>query len=233
MLRNVESDVGVRSVSTGGRRLVEVLSAAFAEDPWLRWSLPDAGAVRSLMSLFLRVVAFPHGHVLVAGDPVIGVAIVLPPGPLPPPSPEVGAMVMALHGRRRVGPALDADAIIGRYRPVADLWELHTLGVHPSVQGTGIGSALLRATLGLAAGQPVALETAADATVSWYQHRGFAVDARVDLGVGHGLDSAAPTVWLMSTRPTVQEQDAQEQVTPACFGPAAAEPPPGPGRGQR
>ncbi len=185
-----------------GRRVVEVIDAAFAEDPWLAWTIPDRGAARSLMSLFLRSVALPHGQVLLAGregDEVVGAAILLPPGGPGAVSQDVGAMVMALHGRR-IGQALDADAVIDVHRPSPAGWVLHTLAVHPGAQGVGVGTALLNASLAVAARDPtpLTLETANPKALPWYRRRGFVVDHEVVLGRGHGFPPEAPTVWLLS-----------------------------------
>ncbi len=207
------SPVRVRRVTVGGRRLVEVLAAAFRDDPWLRWSLPpgrpdrrpDAGSLRTLHSLFLRTVAFPHGVVLTAGRPVdsvedrvVGVAVLLPPDTDVPTSPEVGEVVLALHGRR-AGVALDADAVIERHRRAEGTWVLHSLAVDPAVQGQGVGSALLAAVREHAGDVPVTLETASASARDFYLRRGFAVTATVDLADGHGLGPDAPTVWLLRT----------------------------------
>ncbi len=184
---------------------MDVLDAAYAEDPWLSWTLPDRGAARSLFSLYLRTVAFAHSRVLVAGDPVDGVAILVPPGVAARPSAEVGAEVIALHGRR-IGPALDADAVLERHRHPQPCWVLHTLAVHPDAQGRGLGTALLDAVVAHvdAEGEgrgPLTLETANPHAVGWYQRRGFDVDHRIDLGRGWGFGVDAPTTWLLSRRP--------------------------------
>lgn len=186
----------VRTIGSGGRRLVEVLDAANVDDPWLAWTLPDPGARRSLLSLFLRTVAFPQGVVLVAGDPVEGVAVLLPPRATMA-SPDVGAVVLQLHGTR-AGRALDADAIIDRHRPTSSTWLLHTLAVHPSAQGRGVGRALLAAAMTTAAGAPLAVETATPRARDLYLSAGFEVDVVVDLSTGYGLPAGAPTVWLLS-----------------------------------
>ncbi|CAN5365466.1 GNAT family N-acetyltransferase [soil metagenome] len=184
----------------GGRRLVEVLAGAFADDPWLHWTLPDVGAVRSLMSVFLRTAAFPYGEVLVAGDPVVGAVVLMGPEVVPPEAPEVGSVVLALHGHR-AGLALDADSVVSRYRPVEPAWVLHTIGVAPAAQGQGIGGRLLEAAIDLAGDWPLQLETSSPVARDWYLRRGFTLDAEVELGVGHGLPPNAPTVWLLSHHP--------------------------------
>lgn len=185
-------------VTSGGRRMVQVLARAFACDPWMCWSLPDPGSARSLLSLFLRTVAFPYGRVLVSGDPVDGVAVLLPPDLGPPVSDNVGAMVMALHGRR-LGPALDADAIIQEQRREDGTWTLHTIAVDPSRQGQGVGSALLAEAREVAGRDGLSLETSDHQAMAWYGQRGLAVRYRIDLSSGHGLGDDAPTVWLMTT----------------------------------
>lgn len=201
------SPVRVRRVTVGGRRLVEVLAAAFRDDPWVAFTLPpgradrrpDGGTLRTLMSLFLRTVALPHGVVLTASvgdDKVVGVAVLLAPGVEVPTSPEVGEMVLALHGRR-AGVALDADAIVERHRRPEGTWVLHTIGVDPGAQGAGVGSALLEACLAVADGAPVTLETSSAVARDWYLRRGFTVEAKVVLSAGHGLPADAPTVWLL------------------------------------
>lgn len=194
----------MRAVASGGRRLVEVLESANADDPWLAWTLPDPGARRSLLSLFLRTVAFPHGEVLVASDglqaPVEGIAVLLPPWSRGVESGEVGAMVLQLHGPR-AGMALDADAVIDRYRPTEPMWVLHSLAVLPRAQGRGLGRALLSAAVARAGAVPIAVETATARARDLYLDHGFTLDATVDLADGHGLPAGAPTVWLLSHRP--------------------------------
>lgn len=197
MLGDVATDPRVRTVPGAGRAVVDVLAAAFADDPWLRWTLPSPGAARSLFSLFLRTVARPHGVVLAVGEPVVGVAIALPPGVDVATDPAVGAEVLALHGRR-AGPALDADAVLERHRPADPGWVLHSLAVHPAAQGRGLGGVLLEAVLDRAAGAAVAVETANPRAVGLYRRHGFGVDAVVDLARGWGLPDDAPTVWLLS-----------------------------------
>lgn len=198
----MSSDIDVRSARTGGRAVVDVLADAFADDPWLRWALPDPAAVRSLMSVFLRVVAGPHGHVLVAREHqrLVGAAIVLPPDVEAALDPEVGRLVIQLHGRH-AGRALDADAVLDRRRAATGAWVLHTLGVRRDARGLGAGGALLDAVLGLAQHSAVVVETASPTARDLYLRRGFTITETVDLSSGHGLGPDAPTVWMLVHHP--------------------------------
>jgi ribosomal protein S18 acetylase RimI-like enzyme len=62
-------------------------------------------------------------------------------------------------------------------------WYLGCIGVHPSAQGTGIGSALLQHGLDRAdaAKQRVYLETATDYDVAFYSKRGFEVKETIEI----------------------------------------------------
>jgi ribosomal protein S18 acetylase RimI-like enzyme len=65
-------------------------------------------------------------------------------------------------------------------------WHIGPLGVHPDVQGHGIGASLLRALLSTIneAGEPAFLETDVDRNVVLYQRFGFEIsDTEVIIGV--------------------------------------------------
>jgi ribosomal protein S18 acetylase RimI-like enzyme len=76
-------------------------------------------------------------------------------------------------------------------------WYLQSIGVDPSSQGTGAGSALLRDGLDRADAQqaPSYLETETEANVGFYERRGFVVLEE------HDLDVLGLPIWLMARRP--------------------------------
>jgi GNAT superfamily N-acetyltransferase len=62
-------------------------------------------------------------------------------------------------------------------------WYLLAIGTRPSVQGTGLGSALIEAGTAKAdaAGIPCYLETATESNVAFYSKRGFEVTGQADV----------------------------------------------------
>ncbi len=88
------------------------------------------------------------------------------------------------------------DRAIEEYAPPRPYWYLGVLATHPSVQGTGLASAVLRPVLAAAgrAGLDCWLETSVPANTEFYERRGFTERVRVDV---EGL----PTTWWMRHPP--------------------------------
>ena len=126
-----------------------------------------------------------------------GVAVWVPPG---------GAALLAASGRSdAAGPPIDSGDASGREQiwewlgtfVAEDVWYLETLGVDPSSQRTGVGTALTRHGLGLAAasGAAALLETSVAANVPYYERFGFDVVDEADAPEG------GPHVWFMRCEP--------------------------------
>jgi ribosomal protein S18 acetylase RimI-like enzyme len=173
------------------------LAAAFDSYAWTRWAIPADGyqdRLKKLQRLYLCY-ALVEGIVLISDD-LRGVIALLPPE-ASPPGADFQDQVARLHGRR-----LTALAHAGTPSPPEGVWTLATVGVHPAVQGQGLGGAIIRA--GLAAvhdAQPqedahprevagVALETSDERNVRLYQRAGFNVTATT-------LVEDGPTVYSM------------------------------------
>ena len=167
---------------------IAMLARAFHDDPGGLIVEPDEelrpAALRALFAPVVRQ-AMPFGHVAVAerAGAIVGVATFLPPGHDTPTEDELvaagllEALERAPAAAERMGPMVDflesqhAKAIDGPH------WRLEFFGVEPGLQGTGIGSRLIRTghEQADAAGERVYLETFTRKNVTWYEQRGYAV----------------------------------------------------------
>ncbi|GLF93088.1 GNAT family N-acetyltransferase [Streptomyces yaizuensis] len=178
---------------------VRTLTRAFADYPHTRHVVAaddHEERVRGLQELFLTAVGMPYGRVWIDGD---GLAVAVWTTPDQDPGPgfaEVGSRVAELAGDR--APFYEAtERAAEPHRPKEPVWFLATVGVDPSAQGRGLGSAVIRPGLAAAdrAGYPAYLETATEANVRLYERLGFTVTAQVS-----GTDGG-PTTWCMRREP--------------------------------
>jgi ribosomal protein S18 acetylase RimI-like enzyme len=167
----------------------DMLARAFHEDPGGLIIEPDAtlrpAALRALFAPVVRY-AVPLGHVAAALDRegrIVGVATFLPPGHETPGDDELiasgllDAVSAVPAAAERMGPmvgfleAQHAAAIGGGH------WRLEFFGVDPSLQGAGVGSALIATghAAADAAGGRTYLETFTAKNVGWYERRGYRV----------------------------------------------------------
>jgi GNAT superfamily N-acetyltransferase len=192
-------------------RASDMLGRAFRNDPALRFLVPEdarrAGLAPSLLGGIARY-CWLYGEVY-ATRSLEGIACWLPPGEsLPGFYPR--ALVRLLRaglladvprlGREGLGRLLRwtryTDELHLRLAP-GPHWYLWLLGVEPSQQGTGVGTALLRPALARAdaGGMPCYLETQNERNLRFYHKQGFRVVSDGEVP-GHGL-----RVWTMSREP--------------------------------
>lgn len=163
------------------------LAAAFHDYPWTRWAVPEDGypeRLAALQEIYLGH-ALAHG-IVVVHEPVDAVVALMPPD-APAPPEDVQERVAALHG-----PRLEVVAAAELPPPRPDAWVLATVGVLPSLQGTGLGTAVCRAALRDPAlgDAPVALETSDARNVTFYERLGFVRTATTQVHDGpvvHGM----------------------------------------------
>lgn len=86
---------------------------------------------------------------------------------------------------------------VERRHPREPHWYLALLATDPSVQGRGLGTALLAPVLEQCAreGIPVYTETQKKENVSWYARSGFDVAREITL-------PGTPTVWCLARTPS-------------------------------
>lgn len=172
--------------------LAAVLAEAFADYAWTNWTVDSdrrEARIAAIHRLYLKHVALPQGEIWTDGD-LAGVAVLLPPDAAELPQ-ELVDKLSALHGEagRRLQTELPQQP--------DGTWTLATIGVAPSKQGTGLGTALMEALLhnADAHSRPVGLETSAESNLEFYRRLGFVV------WVVSEMPSGGQLVWSMLRNP--------------------------------
>ena len=125
--------------------IIDVLVRANWADPAARWVWPDSQRFLMYFPSFVRAFggkAFAHGSAYYIDD-YIGAALWLPPDV----HPDENALIALLQ--RTVSDQIQKDVFavfeqMGRYHPSEPHWYLPLMGVDPSQQSKGFGSALLQ-----------------------------------------------------------------------------------------
>jgi GNAT superfamily N-acetyltransferase len=171
------ADPGLRrATSEDVHRLKAVLAEAFIEDPVFCWLMPEdakrLARLRRYFGIELRHLALARGRVWTTDD-LAGAALSLPPGawrsPLRVTLLEGSAFGIHLSRAARMGAAIEWRHARERHYYVRDV------GVHPDMQGKGLGSALLRPTLERCdlEGVPAYLEASSERNAALYERLGF------------------------------------------------------------
>lgn len=172
------------------------LGRAFSDYPFTRHTVAADGhheRVASLQRIYLDVIGLQCGRVWVSDD-VAAVAVWLTPSSVGVGEAfeSVAERIEQLHGDRS-DIARRADEATESLKPSEPVWLLATVGVDPSVQGQGLGRAVLEPGLLQARkeGCPAYLETSSTANLDFYAGLGFRVTGSVQLSDG------GPEVWAM------------------------------------
>jgi ribosomal protein S18 acetylase RimI-like enzyme len=181
--------------------VVDVLTAAFHDDPLMRWAFPDdAVRPRRLRGLWT----------FMAGDGYVprGASAVVPGGDAAAlwsaPGDRLDGEFWSANGSRfvtllegdveRLG--LLSEQMDANHPHDTDHWYLMAIGVSPVAQGRRLGSALLAHTLAEAdaAGAPAYLEATSSRSRALYERFGFEVLAEMRAPGG-------PPLWAMWRQP--------------------------------
>jgi ribosomal protein S18 acetylase RimI-like enzyme len=198
-------DVTGLEIRTAGeaqaREAADVLARAFSRDPVCSWIFPAEGSrtwrLRRLFLTELRHSSLRHGAVELAWTDgrIAGAALWIPPGAWPSAmGPSALPALLSAVGRR-LGTAARYESSATRAHPREQPhWYLAYIGVDPSRQGRGVGSALLRSRLENPeepAG-PAYTESSNLRNVPLYERFGFQVTGALDLPEGA---PPVPTMW--------------------------------------
>ena len=130
-----------------------------------------------------------------------GAAVWAPPGAAMPrrETLRLAPRLVRAWGVRRFAANVRAWSAVEHTRPgQPPHWYLYILGVHPDVQGRGLGSALMRPVLDRcdAEGVPAAATVYTSTVVRWLQRSGFAVTHSTRTAVDHELP-----IWTLVRQP--------------------------------
>ncbi len=167
----------IRTATAGDReQLLDVMTSAFETDPAARWIYPDPAQYRRHFPAFAQAFggrAFEHETAFYSGE-FSGAALWLPPGI----GPDEEALMALLERTLRESEKQAAFAVfeqMGGYHPTEPHWYLPLIGVVPSRQGKGHGSALLQRVL-LQCDKdrtPAYLESSNPRNIPLYERHGF------------------------------------------------------------
>lgn len=189
----------VRPVPAGdSARAARTLARAFSDDPVARWMVPRESRLAPGFDLYLRRIWMPHDAVYESVDGR-AVACWMPPGTSHMSLVQQLRLLprLAAVAGRDLPRLLSATAVLEKDHPHESHWFLNMLGVEPSGQGRGFGSALLAHTLERcdAEGSPAYLDATTERGRALYERHGFEVTEEVRLPKG------GPPFWRMWREP--------------------------------
>ena len=182
--------------------LAKAMAVAFYDDPVASWLLQDESRrMRQLergFALFIRRLYLPEGECYTT-EHVAGGALWLPPGRWQAGLAAQLRVLASLAGisGRAFPRFLRYSRLLESKHRREDHYYLPYMGVEPSRQGRGIGSALLRPVLERCdrEGVPAYLEASSPRNRDLYKRHGFEVVEIVELAAG------GPVHWLMWREP--------------------------------
>jgi ribosomal protein S18 acetylase RimI-like enzyme len=176
--------------------VVAVITLAFGTDPMARWTFPDPATYLTIWPQIVRAFGergFAHGAAhLAAGG--VAAAMWLPPG-VHPDMQRLTALIEQHASSEQQADLERLFAQMERHHPSEPCWYLPLIGVDPSCQGRGHGSALLRYALERCDrdGVPAYLESSNPRNIPLYQRHGFEIIGTIQAGT-------SPTVVPMLRR---------------------------------
>ncbi|WP_063839652.1 GNAT family N-acetyltransferase [Streptomyces sp. WM4235] len=180
-----------------------LLARSFADDPVMVWMFPEPSHRARRTARFFKLISRQQrpraGAVRVAatrGGELLAAALWSGPGRWQPSSVrELAALpgyarTFGVRGLRR---AAEVENTLHESHPEGPHWYLPTLGTDPTLQGTGVGSALVREQLAHCdrLGEPAYLESSKASNVPFYEKFGFRVTGEIRLPGG------GPPLWPM------------------------------------
>lgn len=174
--------------------LSQTLARAFADDPVMKWMMPDAQARRRrLPRLFAALTKYQHldrGGVEIASsaDGIGAAALWDPPGKWQQTRGDelrTGPIMLWTLGTAVLRGQAAAE-LMKKHHPEEPHWYLAVIGSDPTVRGGGFGQALMRSRLDRVDAEhaPAYLESSNPVNVPYYERFGFEVTGEMVLPNG-------------------------------------------------
>ena len=187
----------VKAATTDRVPVVTTMVLAFATDPMMRWCWPNADRYLEVMPVFTAALggrAFESESAHCTSDRR-GAALWLPPG-IGPDEEEMGKMAEENVPTSIRGDVYKIMERMAQFHPGEPHWYLPMIGVDPTEQGKGYGSALLNYALRQCDrdGRLAYLESSNPRNIPLYQRHGFRVIGEIQAG-------SSPTMVAMLRTP--------------------------------
>ena len=178
-------------------KAIATLALAFSSDPVVRWVYPEP---HSYLQHFPQLARYFGGRAFenttaFGVHQFAGVALWIPPGV----HPDFESMGQLLEETVEESAQESVFSVLGQmddYHPTDPHWYLPLIGVDPSRQGQGLGSALLAEVLTECdrQGLPAYLESSNERNIGLYERHGFKVMGKIQA-------SDSPGIWPMLRQP--------------------------------
>jgi GNAT superfamily N-acetyltransferase len=177
--------------------IIACMVLAFSSDPVIRWMFPDPYQYVTHFPRFVEAFggkAFTQETAYCIED-YFGAALWFPPGLEMDIEPVIELFLESIFESDQT----DVFAVLiemGRYHFKEPHWYLPMIGVEPTQQGKGYGSALMQHVIGQCDRDrlPAYLEASKPANVTFYERHGFEVISTIQIG-------ASPPIFPMVRNP--------------------------------
>jgi ribosomal protein S18 acetylase RimI-like enzyme len=187
----------IKVENTSEGNVVDIFSAAFADDPVMHWLCPQPEFVPAFFSTILPAF-LSHGLSYVERDGRGAASWLGPRAVLKWPFSLTNIVkIVRISGFRTLYRLLRSGAQTEKYHPSQPHYYLFAIAAIPSSQGQGVGSLLMSHMLRRCDSElmPAYLENSRQANLAFYQGHGFEVIKELHFAKG------APPVWLMWREP--------------------------------
>jgi ribosomal protein S18 acetylase RimI-like enzyme len=168
---------------------------AFADDPVIRWLIPDEADFEAIRDRFFAALArrWRYHDTLWCTDDAVAVAGWNPPGR---PPVDVTDPDPIDHPDWRIARFVALGQQLDTHTPADPHWHLNMIATHPDWQRRGLAGGLMTEVFEIADadGLPCYLETETEENVAYYRHHGFEVRSEWDVATA---DSQGPHMWGM------------------------------------